>query len=314
MSNDKEARPIRDAALAPLSDGASKATLDRPAEPVGYKKPPVPTRFQKGQSGNPAGRPKGSGKAKAPEPSLASSSTEIRQRFFSTPVKIRDGEGVREVPLQEAIMRNLSKIAFGGGVMANRLLLEFDEATQRAVEADYHANKDWIDEQRRRFEQITESCRKTGEPIPDWIPRPEDMSCSRKGGLRVIGPYGEESLQTHLLFKRWRDALHIKMIYDESVFFSRETRKTLTMAEFFVMWIDRIMPARWKLASKEMQDRTFALICSSRPTLIRKLEEAFAPLGCKPPLKKPMPPMPEKLLRQLGVKPREVRMRFNRVG
>ena len=33
---------------------------DQPDYKVGYKKPPLHTRFQKGQSGNPRGRPKGS--------------------------------------------------------------------------------------------------------------------------------------------------------------------------------------------------------------------------------------------------------------
>jgi Family of unknown function (DUF5681) len=33
---------------------------DKPDYKVGYKKPPLHTRFQKGQSGNPRGRPRGS--------------------------------------------------------------------------------------------------------------------------------------------------------------------------------------------------------------------------------------------------------------
>ena len=33
---------------------------DQPDHKVGYKKPPLHTRFQKGQSGNPRGRPRGS--------------------------------------------------------------------------------------------------------------------------------------------------------------------------------------------------------------------------------------------------------------
>jgi hypothetical protein len=33
---------------------------DKPVYKVGYKKPPLHSRFQKGQSGNPRGRPRGS--------------------------------------------------------------------------------------------------------------------------------------------------------------------------------------------------------------------------------------------------------------
>ena len=38
---------------------AAGTSIDDP-EPVGYKKPPRATRYKKGQSGNPKGRPKGS--------------------------------------------------------------------------------------------------------------------------------------------------------------------------------------------------------------------------------------------------------------
>lgn len=147
--------------------------------------------------------------------------------------------------------------------------------------------------------------------VPDHTPRPEDIHCSREEGLHIVGPYDLRSLENHLLIKRWRDALHVKMIYDEIVFFDRPgVRVTLTMAEFFVHHMDRLMPTRWKLASKEMQDREWELIWIARPKLIEKLEEAFEPLGLKAPIEKPMSPMPDRLLRALKINPKEMRGRF----
>src|SRR5829696_4062755 len=54
---------------------------------VGYKKPPVHTRFQKGKSGNPRGRPKGS----------ANYLTLLR-RVLAQKVTISDGGNTRKIP------------------------------------------------------------------------------------------------------------------------------------------------------------------------------------------------------------------------
>lgn len=141
--------------------------------------------------------------------------------------------------------------------------------------------------------------------MPDSFARPEDISCSREGGLRIIGPYNESALENHRLIKLWRDAMHVKMIYDQVVFFSRaDDRMTFTLAEFFVLWTDRVMPERWKLASCDMERRAMTLISLPRPRLVQQLEEAFEPLGFKAPWKRPMPPVPNKLLRAFGMPPK----------
>src|SRR5215203_1439394 len=70
---------------------------------VGYKKPPAHTRFRKGRSGNPRGRPKGS----------ANYLTVLR-RVLAQKVTISEGGNTRKIPKLEAAMTQLlNKAALG---------------------------------------------------------------------------------------------------------------------------------------------------------------------------------------------------------
>ena len=311
----KPERPGTDERTQKALPGTRSEPAARPA--TGYRNPPVETRFAKGQSGNPNGRPKGSGKSKVAEKakpaSLPSAPTldEIRRRHLETPIRIRDGEGVRELHIIEALLRQIDKMAFGGGVQAGRLALQWHQETMRAVEAEYQDNLGWVADYRESYADKAAACDRAGEAVPDWIARPEDIHLSREKGLRIIGPCSPETLKHFLLLKRWRDAMHVKMIHDEAVFFWRPgTRVTLTVAELIVHGLDHLMPQRWKLASKAMRDREWELICLPRPQLARKLKEAFEPLGLKAPIRKPMGPMPDKLLRALKINPKQMRESF----
>jgi hypothetical protein len=78
---------------------------------IGYGRPPQHTRFPKGQSGNPKGRPKGS-------PALAS----IWLRAMNEKVTINENGQRRRITEQEAAVKQLAnKAASGEGIRLRSL-------------------------------------------------------------------------------------------------------------------------------------------------------------------------------------------------
>lgn len=85
---------------------------DRKDYEVGYRKPPVHTRFQKGQSGNPSGRPKGS----------INVATAL-EKELNTPVTIKENGRTRTITKLQAAIKQLVNKAAGGDPRALHLLL-----------------------------------------------------------------------------------------------------------------------------------------------------------------------------------------------
>jgi hypothetical protein len=83
---------------------------------VGYKKPPAETRFQKGRSGNPKGRPKGTRIFK----------TDLRAEL-AEPVNVREDGSVTTVSSQRAILKQLRAKALKGDPRALDRLLALAE-------------------------------------------------------------------------------------------------------------------------------------------------------------------------------------------
>lgn len=82
---------------------------------VGYGKPPKATRFQKGQSGNPKGRPK---EARGFRASL--------QRELEAPVRIREGDREVRISKGEAVAKRVVEKSLKGDLGAARLIAALD--------------------------------------------------------------------------------------------------------------------------------------------------------------------------------------------
>ena len=97
---------------------------------VGYARPPKATQFQPGQSGNPAGRPRG-------RPSL----DELLLEEAARVVKFQAGDKVMHMDRDRALMRKLFDIALNGRSKAIQLVIARLAQAQAAlgVKADPEA-------------------------------------------------------------------------------------------------------------------------------------------------------------------------------
>ena len=117
--------------------------------PVGYRKPPVHTRFKKGESGNPKGRPKGS-------LNLAT----VLVRTLREQVVVNEGGQRKTVSKLEAAVKQLANKAASGDLGALRqlfMLMEMvEQRSQETVTAITHldaADQEVVQGMLKRFEE-----------------------------------------------------------------------------------------------------------------------------------------------------------------
>ena len=139
---------------------------------VGYGKTPKHTRFKKGQSGNPKGRPKGSKNLKT-----------IIDETLSTRVPVTLDGKKRTMPLREALIHKLAADSFNGSVRDKIAFMSFvdqhspiesswrDPSPPILVEYVLPEGKTVEDYERERREQDEKwGCKTTAEDINDGDP------------------------------------------------------------------------------------------------------------------------------------------------
>ena len=104
---------------------------------VGYGKPPRSTRFKKGQSGNPRGRPSGS-------KNLAT----LLSEALNEPVIVTENGRRRKISKREAIIKQLVNQSANGDWRAAKFLLDIVQDIERRTEPETAEDGfGWADEQ-----------------------------------------------------------------------------------------------------------------------------------------------------------------------
>ena len=180
--------------LSPVTSGPGRPgpLVAGAAYEVGYAKPPEQTRFQKGASGNPRGRPKGA-KNKLPALNEERMKTIILQEAYRD-ITVRDGERTVTVPIAQAVLRSLAVNAVKGQHRSQRLfaeLLAAVETSQKALHDDWlltamQYKVGWENELHRR-------ARLGIIGAPDPLPHPDHVIIDLQDGTaRVVGPSTKE--------------------------------------------------------------------------------------------------------------------------
>ena len=110
---------------------------------VGYGKPPRHTRFKKGQSGNPQGRPKGS-------KNLPTLLTEA----LNEPVVVAENGRRRKITMRQAIIKQLVKRSATADLRAMKILLDMVRDLERQTEPASSETAEFSEADEKVLEQL----------------------------------------------------------------------------------------------------------------------------------------------------------------
>lgn len=257
---------------------------------VGYKHPPQHTRFKKGQSGNPKGRPK---KLHLVDDSRSANSLILKEA--ERPVSIREGEETREIPAIEAAVRaQLWTATKKGNAYAQKHFIErYDEAERKRRAEIAERIELWELYVEIKRAEIAEAKAK-GEPLPLPLPHPDDVIIDYEEGVRFIGPMNEEGAARLWETIAFRGALLLQDALDRRLFDKQDSDDPLDgpgTALVFAQCLNNSVPERFRLSDIEMIMKMERYSGIPKRVLLKEVFSAWRAINPKARRGKTFPPV-----------------------
>ena len=170
-------------------------TNDNKSDATGFACSPKSGQFRKGQSGNPAGRPRKQKAEPAPHPEARHPTRELLRAEAKRTIAINDASGRHELSVREASIRALTLKALKGGTMAQRTLLQYFLAEDERYHQERKENFEFWRDYQKNARVLIEAARHAGQSTPMLLPHPDDLEFDwSECWVRFLGVIDEEQL------------------------------------------------------------------------------------------------------------------------
>ena len=155
---------------------------------VGYGKPPAVTRFVKGKSGNPKGRPKGSSNQMPALNEERLRDIVIAEAYRT--IKVKDGTKDVSLPMAQAVMRSIAVKAVRGDQRSQKMFTDLVNTTEAKNKKLHDEYLKTMIEYKVDWEREINDCVRLGLKPPEPVPHPDHIRIDfSTGAVSITGPF-----------------------------------------------------------------------------------------------------------------------------
>lgn len=196
---------------------------------VGRGKTPVHSRFKPGQSGNPAGRPKGSKNKRTVGHSDRLAQIILAEADREVPIK-ENGEAVK-IPVAKAVMRSVIANSLKGVAKSQQIFFDATRHAAKHEDGRRYALLEAAVNYKENCRIIAENCEKADVPCPEFFPDPDHIKIDTETGeVSVIGPLTRDDHAEEIRYAALRKAFFEEL--------SRFTQDIGQDDESYLKWLD----------------------------------------------------------------------------